>query len=89
MKIIWAKSFPSAQETFPHRAQVVKKNGNKGSLNFSESGVEANYKINRARTTMFRYSADCRSHFWGKSDIKVVKIANRLLCTPILFYIIT
>lgn len=87
-KIPWINLSPSAHETFAHSAQLVKENGNRGLLNYSESSLEANnkrlryYRINRARkTNMYSNLTDCMSHLWDKSDIKVAKIAERLVCS--------
>ena len=87
ISIPWIELSPSAHIVLAHSAELIADNGNKGLLNYSESGLEANnkflrqYRLNRSRkTSQFDNLSDCINRLWDKSDPIVAKGRERLSC---------
>ena len=87
ISIPWIELSPSAHIVLAHSAELIADNGNKGLLNYSESGLEANnkflrqYRLNRSRkTSQFDNLSDCINRLWDKSDPVVAKRRERLSC---------
>ena len=75
ISIPWIELSPSAHIVLAHSAELIADNGNKGLLNYSESGLEANnkslrrYRLNRSINRLR-----------DKSDPVVAKRRERLSC---------
>lgn len=83
----WVMFTPTVHALLAHSSELITANGNRGLANFSEQGLEANNKFLRIirlyfsrKTNQFDNLTDCMKKLWVKSDPKIVKTNERLLC---------
>ena len=88
--IDWIEFSPSAHTVLAHSSELIEGNNDRGLLNFSESGLEANnkflrqYRINLARkTSQFDNLSDCINRLRDKSDPMVLNVRERVFSAGI------
>ena len=87
-KLPWVQFSPTVHSVLAHAPQVIRENGNRGLLAFSEEGSEANHKsIRRLRERAARKMSldrnlwDVLKKLWISSDLTFRKFKRVLVCS--------